>query len=55
MIEAPQLLINYLGGSCGEWLAIKMAQHDKYYNLTASSMYILTIAGELDPVGEVLC
>ena len=32
MIEAPQLLINYLGGSCGEWLAIKMAQHDKYYN-----------------------
>ena len=32
MIEAPQLLINYLGGSGGEWLAIKMSQHDKYYN-----------------------
>jgi len=31
-IDIPQLLVSYLGGSGGEWLAIKMAQHDKYYH-----------------------
>jgi len=29
-IKIPQLLVNYLGGSGGEWLAIQMCQHDKY-------------------------
>lgn len=28
--KIPQLLVNYLGGSGGEWLAIQMCQHDKY-------------------------
>ena len=31
MIDKPQALVTYPGGACGEWLAIQIGKHDKYY------------------------
>ena len=32
MIDVPQALVSYPGGACGEWLAIQIGKHDKYYS-----------------------
>lgn len=32
MIDIPQVFVSYAGGSGGEWLAIQLGKHDKYYN-----------------------
>ena len=31
-IKTPQCLVSYAGGSGGEWLAIQIGKHDKFYN-----------------------
>ena len=31
MINIPQAIFSYPGGACGEWLAIQIGNHDKYY------------------------
>jgi hypothetical protein len=32
MIDKPQALVTYPGGASGEWLAIQIGKHDKYYS-----------------------
>ena len=32
MIDTPQALVSYPGGTGGEWLAIQIGNHDKYYH-----------------------
>ncbi|OUX06185.1 MAG: hypothetical protein CBE00_08565 [Planctomycetaceae bacterium TMED240] len=32
MIDTPQALVSYPGGTGGEWLAIQIGKHDKYYS-----------------------
>lgn len=32
MIDIPQALVSYPGGASGEWLAIQIGKHDKYYS-----------------------
>ena len=36
-INIPQCLVSYAGGSGGEWLAVQIGQHDKYYNRELSA------------------
>lgn len=36
-IKIPQCLVSYAGGSGGEWLAVQIGQHDKYYNSELSA------------------
>lgn len=40
MIDTPQAIVSYPGGASGEWLAIQIGKHDKYYNKWTEGVHV---------------